>query len=118
VGKERQLLNDVMNARRVMVGRSGNGMTKAALGSDGSSAFVLDDWAKANGVSFDAIGPTGWQKWQDIFDRALYERAKSGRPVDIMAGSDYTAAEVIAAEEGRAAASNPTSNVPYWPGKK
>ncbi len=106
---ELQLVDDVLNANDVLVGRTGangTGTAYAAMNANGSTALVLDDWLKAKGLPWS-------QRWQDVYNRALYERAAAGRPVQIMAGGPYTRGEAAAAEAGAKAGG--ITNIPFWP---
>ena len=96
--QEMDLLKDVLGAPEVIIGRSVN--------VKGGGMFVLDEWIEARGI-------TWTQKWQDVYNKALYLRTSSGAPVKVMAGSGYSAGEVLAAEEG--AAVGGITNQPYWP---
>ena len=84
---EQQLARDIINAERVVVGRS------EKLQEQG---FVLDTWLKHQDIQWS-------QRWQDVYNRALYQRTITGKPVNVLAGGGYTSGEVVAAEEGAAA---------------
>jgi hypothetical protein len=67
----------------------------------------MDNWIvlKNNGV---------WdQRLQDVYNYAVYLRTGGGAPVNVVAGRDYTAGEVAAAEAG--AAKGGITNLPFWP---
>lgn len=96
--EEVNLVRDVMGAPEVIVGRSSN--------VTGRGMLVLDEWLQARGIQWT-------QRWQDVYNRALYLRTSSGVPVKVMAGAGYSAAEAAAAEEG--AAVGKITNIPYWP---
>lgn len=106
---ELNLVDDVISADLVMAGRTagGKGHLHAAIQESGKNALVLDNWLAARGLKWS-------QRWQDVFNRALYERtANHSRPVHIMAGGPYTAGEVAAAEAG--AGNSGITNIPFWP---
>lgn len=99
---ELELTRDVMNASEIMLGRSTN--------VKGRGGLVLDTWLE------NKYGPNAWsQQWQDVYNRALYERTSAGKPVDVMAGGGYSRSEVIAAEAG--ARVSGIQNRVYWPKK-
>ena len=96
---ERRLVDDVVNAPQVLVGRG--------INIEGQGYFTLDNWIvlKNNGV---------WdQRLQDVYNYALYLRTSGGTPVYVLAGRDYTAGEAAAAEAG--AAKGGITNLPFWP---
>jgi len=112
--KEQELIEQVVKSQTVVVGRTGGnrtGTVYAALSTEGKTATVLDEWLAANGFKWS-------QRWQDVFNRALYERAKGGLPVSIISGGGFTAGEGAAAEAGAAAANPRITNIPYWPDTK
>jgi hypothetical protein len=96
--QEVNLISDVMGAPGVIVGRSSNVRARGML--------VLDEWLESNGIQWT-------QRWQDVYNKALYLRTSSGAPVNVMAGAGYSAVEAAAAEEG--AAVGKIKNIPYWP---
>jgi len=95
--QEMTLLEDVLNAPSVTLGRSINVRNQGAL--------VLDDWLVARRIPWT-------QRWQDVYNRALYARTSTGIPVDVLAGGGYTSGEVGAAEAGARAAG--INNRPFW----
>jgi hypothetical protein len=95
---ELSLVEDVMNAREVLAGRS--------INIRNQSMFTLDDWLTSRGIRWS-------QRWQDVYNRALYLRTSTGRPVNVLAGGGYTAGEVEAAEAGARAGG--IHNRPFWP---
>jgi hypothetical protein len=96
--QEVNLVGDVMGAPEVIVGRSSN--------VRGRGMLVLDEWLESHGIPWT-------QRWQDVYNKALYLRTSSGTPVNVMAGAGYSVAEAAAAEEG--AAVGKIKNIPYWP---
>jgi RHS repeat-associated protein len=107
---ELALWDEVLHAEQVAVGRTagGAGHLHAALRADGSTAVILDNWLADRGIQWT-------QRWQDVFNRALYDRASLlNQPISVMSGRAFTLGEVIAAEAG--AASGGIFNIPFWPG--
>ncbi len=96
--EETGLIQDIMNANEIVLGRSTN--------VKGGSNFVLDTWLEGKGITWS-------QRWQDVYNRGLFERTSAGRPVNIMSGGGYTRGETIAAEAG--ARVSGIQNKPYWP---
>lgn len=106
--EELALWDDVLHADRVAIGRTddGKGHLHAALRAGGTDALVLDTWLTQRGI-------TWTQRWQDVFNRAIYDRAALLRkPVSVMSGFDYTLGEVAAAEAGAQAGG--ITNIPFW----
>jgi hypothetical protein len=95
--QELDLLEDVLKAPEVIVGRSTNVKQRGML--------VLDEWLEQRGIKWT-------QQWQDVYNKSLYLRTSTGSPVNVMAGGGYSAAEVAAAEEG--AAVGGIRNTPFW----
>ncbi len=107
---ELALWDEVLHAEQVAVGRTagGAGHLHAALQADGSTAVILDNWLTDRGIQWT-------QRWQDVFNRALYDRAALvSSPISVMSGRAFTLGEVFAAEAG--AASGGIQNIPFWPG--
>jgi hypothetical protein len=107
--EELELWDAVVGAERVAIGRTkdGTGHLYAALRADGTDALVLDTWLWRRGIDWT-------QRWQDVFNRALYDRAALMRkPVHVMSGLDFTLGEVAAAEAGAQAGG--ITNIPFWP---
>jgi hypothetical protein len=98
---ELKLVNDVMAAPDVVAGRSMN--------VKGRGMLVLDTWLDDNGIKWS-------QRWQDVYNKALYLRTADGKPVKVLSGAGYTAGEANAAEAGAAASG--IKNIPYWPDPK
>lgn len=97
---ELKLWNDVMEADNVIIGRS--------LNVRPQGQFVLDNWLIDEGI-------TWTQGWQDVYNRALYDRLAIGRlPVNVMAGRGFTLGEVNAAEAGARSAG--LVNRIFWSG--
>jgi hypothetical protein len=108
--EEVELWDEVVGAERVAIGRTkdGTGHLYAALRADGTDALVLDTWLWRRGIDWT-------QRWQDVFNRAIYDRAALMRkPVHVMSGLDFTLGEVAAAEAGAEAGG--ITNIPFWPG--
>ena len=82
---EMDLVLDVLSAPDVLIGRSTN-----VLGQGG---FVLDAWLTERKIVWS-------QRWQNVYNRALYARTSTGIPARVLAGAGYTAGEVGAAEAG------------------
>jgi hypothetical protein len=95
---ESRLVNEVLNAPKVMIGRSVN--------IEGLGYYTLD-----NNILIK--GPKWTQRLQDVYNKALFIRTSSGLPVSVISGSGYTLGEVTAAEAG--AALSGIRNVPAWP---
>lgn len=95
---EMRLVQSVLNAQEVIAGRSVN--------VKGRNMLVLDTWLDDNGIKWS-------QRWQDVYNKALFERTSAGKPVNVMAGGGYTLGEVNAAEAG--AQVSRIKNRPYWP---
>jgi hypothetical protein len=95
---EMDLVQDVLNAPDVLIGRSTN--------IRGQGGFVLDDWLAAWNMKWG-------QRWQDVYNRALYARTSIGIPARVLSGAGYTAGEVGAAEAGARAGG--ILNEPFWP---
>ena len=98
---EAQLMNDVAAAGEVNVGRSINVTNRGG--------FVLDTWLQNKNIPWT-------QRWQDVYNKALYERTAAGKPVNVMSGGGYSRGESMAAEAG-ARQSGIKNNV-YWPSTK
>jgi hypothetical protein len=96
--QEMQLVQDVLDAPDVLLGRS--------INVRGQGGFVLDDWLLSRGIQWS-------QRWQDVYNRALYARTSTGIPIRAMAGGGYTLGEATAAERG--AATSRVGNEPFWP---
>lgn len=88
---EYKLLRDVLNSDKVLIGRS---ITIKSIG-ESNNMFVFDTWLESHGITWK-------QNWQDVFNRALYERASMGKSISIMSAgkAGYTLGELKAAEEG------------------
>lgn len=97
---ELNLTKTVVNAENVVVGRSVN---IKGMGT------MLDTWLSAKGIKWS-------QRWQDVYNRALFERTSSGKPVNVLGGGGYTLGEVDATEAG--AAKSGIHNQPFWPQKQ
>ncbi|HEY5970692.1 MAG TPA: hypothetical protein VIT22_01760, partial [Pseudoxanthomonas sp.] len=95
---ERQLINYVTGAPRVLVGRS--------INTQGQGFAMLDDWMAINNVNWST-------RVQQVYNHALYTRAAAGQPVHVISGGAFTAGEVGAAEAG--AAVSGVRNIPWWP---
>ncbi|MDQ6814295.1 MAG: hypothetical protein M3040_11190 [Bacteroidota bacterium] len=91
------MVQDVLNAPQVVVGRSFNVMEQGQ--------FVLSDWLITRDV-------THAQCIQDVYNKALYLRTAVGRPVNIISGGEYTLGEITAAEAGARASG--ISNRLFW----
>lgn len=102
--KERELYRSVLNADDVLAGRS--------INIEGRNMLTMDQWAKDNGISMKPGTPEA-QRWQDVFDRGLFERTAAGNPVHFFAGGGWTAGEAAAAEAG--AKLSGIKNIPFWP---
>jgi hypothetical protein len=96
--QELRLVEDVVNADNVIIGRS--------INVQGRGMTLLDTWLENNGIKWS-------QRWQDVYNRSLFTRTSLGKPVNVMAGGGYTLGEVTAAEAG--ARSSGIVNTPYWP---
>jgi hypothetical protein len=96
--EELSLVEDVLNAPSVLVGRSVN--------ATGQGQLVLDNWLVLRDIAWN-------QRWQDVYNKALYLRTASGLPVNVLAGGGYTLGEVGAAEAG--ARVSGIFNTPFWP---
>jgi hypothetical protein len=94
---ESRLVSDVVNADQVILGRS--------INVKGRGLFVLDSWLEDQGIQWS-------QRWQDVYNRALFARTSLGKPVNVIAGGGYTLGEVTAAETG--ARVSGIYNIPYW----
>ena len=70
---------------------------------------MLDNWLDARGIEYTP-------RWQDVFNRALHDRATSNKSVLVMAGGPYTRGEALAAEAGREFSN--VVNIPYWPSQR
>ena len=95
---EAKLVSAVTAAPQVLAGRS--------LNIAGRGMFTLDQYLIDNGIKWT-------QRWQDVYNHALYMRTAGGQPVHVLAGGGYTAGEVVAAEAG--AKKGGIANVPWWP---
>ena len=107
--QEQALWKDVLGAERVATGRTagGKGHLYPALQVDRTPALVLDVWLETRNIAWS-------QRWQDVFNRALHDRAALvQRPVLVMSGGPYTLGEAAAAEAG--ARVGGIVNVPLWP---
>lgn len=96
---EARLVQAVRDAEEVLIGRGINIQQQPGM-------FTFDDWINANGIPWS-------QRWQDVYNKAIFERTAAGKPVNVLSGRDYTFAEATAAEEGARAAG--ITNKPYWP---
>jgi hypothetical protein len=96
---EAKLFDAVQKADEVLIGRGINIREQPGM-------FTFDEWLNANGIPWS-------QRWQDVYNKAVFERTAGGKPVNVLSGRDYTAAEAAAAEAG--AASSGVVNKPYWP---
>jgi len=108
--QELALWEEVLNAESVSIGRTagGSGHLHAAVRADGRPTLILDNWLDARGIQWT-------QRWQDVFNRALHDRAAITRqPVRVMSGGPYTLGEARAAEAGARASG--ITNIPSWPG--
>jgi RHS repeat-associated protein len=94
---EVKLTLDVLESPEVIVGRSFN--------VKGREMFTLDTWLKQRGIKWS-------QRWQDVYNKALFSRTSTGQSVNIMAGGGYTLGEVTAAEAGTRVSG--VLNKPYW----
>ncbi len=106
---ELELWDAVLQSERVAIGKTahGTGHLHAALRAGTNEALVLDNWLIARDMLWT-------QRWQNVFNRALFDRAAlMRRPVQVMSGGHYLLGEVAAAEAG--ATSSRIRNVPYWP---
>jgi hypothetical protein len=95
---ELDLVQDVMAAPEVIVGRS--------INVRGRGPLTLDEWLVSKNIQWT-------QRWQDVYNHSLYLRTSTGSPVNVMPGAGYSAGEAAAAERG--ATVSGVSNVPYWP---
>ncbi len=95
---ESALVNDVVNAPRVLAGRS--------INIEGRGLFTLDNWMTIRNVPWS-------QRLQDVYNYALLKRTSGGAPVNVLSGGGYSAGEAGAAEAG--AAESGIRNIPYWP---
>ncbi len=95
---EAKLFQAVQNAEEVLVGRG--------INIQQQGMFTFDDWINANGITWN-------QRWQDVYNKAIYERAAAGKPTNVMSGRDYTLGEAEAVEAG--AKQSGVVNKPYWP---
>ena len=96
--KQLDLHEDVANAKEVVLGRSTN--------IKGRGLFVFDEWLTGKNIKWS-------QEWQDVFNRAVYDRVASGKPINVLAGGGFTKGEVGAAEAGTRVSG--TQNLPFWP---
>jgi RHS repeat-associated protein len=94
---EMKLMLDMLESKEVILGRSFNVKDRGM--------FVLDTWLKENGIQWS-------QRWQDVYNKAIFTRTSTGQPVNVMAGGGYTLGEVTAAEAGAQFSEVP--NKPYW----
>jgi hypothetical protein len=95
---EQRLVRSVIAADDVLVGRSAN--------ISGRGMMTLDAWLDDNGINWT-------QRWQDVYDKALYERTSIGKPVQVLSGWEFAAEEAAAAEAG--ARVGGIRNIPFWP---
>lgn len=83
--EEMQLTEDVLKAPHVLLGRSSV--------STGQGQFVLDNWLTIKDIAWT-------QRWQLVYNKALFLRTSTGIPVNVMTGGGYTAGEAAAAASG------------------
>jgi hypothetical protein len=92
---ERELLYGVLYSPNVVAG--------GTLDFGGAPLFSLEYWLSVKSLAWN-------QRWQDVYSRAIFERAASGMPVHVIIRPGWKPSDVVAAEEGARASG--IANIP------
>jgi hypothetical protein len=95
---ETDLFNRVLTSDKVLAGRTTT--------IQGQGMFNLPQWLHENGLRWS-------QRYQDVYNRGIYERTAAGVPVHVIGGGGFTQAEAQVAEMGAEASG--INNIPFWP---